>query len=281
MIDIQKMVDEGEPVYVVNKSASILGKSHLLVIEFPNPSGGRGSTVKIPPIKYPINISRQVAPPAAIPMSRSFINWVNRGVLKIIPRAEAEELLSRPEVKNAVDAAYDKLDAQKRQSASLRNTPKFNVRHGGARETRAYADLDESTLTAADFYGNTPEAAHPLVEVAPQNELRIAETEDISPRIQRFCADLVEDPSLKKDFLQTLKSWDEDELSDDELGYMLDQLGSFENISSYVRSLMAERAGVKATATPSSPKGRKRKGSRSKKAAAARPSSELDEWLEE
>ncbi len=281
MIDIQKMVDEGEPIYVVNKSASILGKSHLLVIEFPNPSGGRGSTVKIPPFKYPVNITMQVAPPAAIPMSRSFINWVNRGVLKIVPREVAEKVLARPEVQNAVNAAYDKLDSQQRQSATMRNTPQFKVRSGGARETRAYADLDESNLTAADFYGNTPEAAHPQVDVAPQNELRTADTEAVSPRIQRFCDDLVEDPSLKKDFLQTLKSWDEDELSDDELGYMLDNLGSFENISSYIRSVMAERAGAQATPAPAkqSRKQKKKAGRGSK--AAGRPASDMDEWLED
>lgn len=281
MIDIQKMVDDGEPIYVVNKSASILGKSHLLVIEFPNPSGGRGSTVKIPPFKYPVNLTIQVAPPAAIPMSRSFINWVNRGVLKIMPREQAEAILSQPEVKNAVEAAYNKLDSQQRQS-SLRNTPQFKVRNGGARETRAYADLAESDLTAADFYGTTPEAAHPQVDVAPQNELRTAETEAVSPRIQRFCADLLEDPSLKKDFLQTLKSWDEEELSDDELGYMLDQLGAFENISSYVRSLMAERAGMKATSGAPSKQSRKqkKKSGRSEK-GATRPASDMDEWLED
>ncbi len=265
MIDIQKMVDEGEQIYVVNRSARILGTSHLLVLEFPNPSGGRGSTVKLPPLKYPINLTRRVAPPTAIPMSRSFINWVNRGVLQIVPAEEAQATLQAPEAQNAIRAAYKKLDSQQRQSAGQRATPNFKVRNGGARETRAYADLDQANLTAADFYGNTPEAAHPQVDVAPQNELRIADTDTVSPRVQRFCTDLKEDPTLKKDFLVTLKSWDEEELSDEELGFLLDSLGAFENISSYVRSLLADRAGARATASDG--------------VMVAGP--ELDDWLEE
>jgi len=282
MVDIQKMVDEGEQIYVVNKSARILGKSHLLVLEFPNPSGGRGSTVKIPPIKYPINLTRQVAPPSAIPMSRSFVNWVNRGVLEVMSEANARAILSDPEAKNAIRAAYNKLDSQQRQSAGIRDTPNFKVRNGGARETRAYADLEESGLTQADFYGQSPEDAHrPIVETVSPSELRTGgEHEAVSARIQKFCADLQDDPSLKKDFLTTLKSWDEDEFTGAELGYLLDNLGAFENISSYIRSLMADRAGKK-SATPSK-RGKKVVASGKDAAPQIIPTeTNVDEWLEE
>jgi hypothetical protein len=267
MIDIQAMVDKGEPIYVVNRSARILGKSHLLVLTFPNPSGGRGSTVKIPAIKYPINLSRRVAPPSAIPMSQEFVNWVNRGVLQIVPQDKAREVLKDPQAQNAIRAAYRKLDNQSRTAANMRQSPNFNVKHGGARETRAYADLGESDLTVRDFYGMTPEDAHPHVDVAPQKELHVAETDAVSPKVQRFCNDLLEDESLKKDFLTTLKGWDEDELSDEELGYMLDALGKFENISSYIRGVMAERAGRKSVDSM---------------AVSTDPSGvDLDDWLEE
>jgi hypothetical protein len=266
MIDIQKMVDDGEPIYVVNRSARILGKSHLLVLSFPSPSGGRGSTVKIPPIKYPINLTRRVAPPSAIPMSREFVNWVNRGVLQIVPKEQAQTTLKDPQVQNAIRAAFRKLDNQSRASQDMRKTPQFKVRDGGARETRAVADLDEAGLTAADFYAHSAEeAARPIVDVAPQNELRIADTDNVSPKVQRFCSDLLEDESLKKDYLVTLKGWDEDELSDADLGFLLDRLGKFENIAAYVRSVLADRAGARA-AEPDPVMG---------------SGPELDDWLEE
>jgi hypothetical protein len=288
------MVDEGVPIYVVNRSARILGKSHLLVLEFPNPTGGRGSTVKLPPIKYPINLSRRVAPPSAIPMSRDFIDWVNRGVLEIILPEQAKEILSDPEARAAIRGAYDKMDQKRGMAAGMREAPNFNVRSGGQRETNAVADLNEAGLTAADFMGTTPESVRgPLPSqqmAAPQKALEVsADTATVSPRVKQFCQDLVEDASLKRDYLVNLKSWDEDELSDDEIGYMLDRLSSFDSISSYLRSLLAARAGggKKAEVVTRAPKKTSRKAKKAAKRRAAKKEedvtdlSDLDNWIED
>jgi len=268
-MSLQQMVDENVPIYVRNRSARQLDKSHMLVIEFPNPAGGRGSTVVIPAIKYPIDISRKVAPPAAIPMSRAFVDWLNKGVLELVDPDEARRILAKPEVRAAVAAAYEKLN-RKRGAGLQRKRPQFKVRHGGARETRSYADLD-SEMSAKSFYGDTPEEAKLESEiVAPQEALTLGEADaKVSPKIKQFCADLLEEPELKKDFLTELKSWDEDELSDEELGYMMQNLAAFENIAAYLRSLMAQRATTKAEAKP---KKKARKPRRS-----APPPSELDD----
>lgn len=248
MNDLQGMVDRGEPIFVVNRSARVLGKAHLLVLEFPNPTGqGRGQTVKIPPIKYPINLTRRVAPPQAIPMSTAFVNWVNQGVLEIVPAERAREILANPEAQAAVKGAYEKIARRRGDALRQKEKPNFRVRHGGAQETRAYADLDASDLTAADFSASTPGAFD--IENLPgvpkpqkQGALKVAEASQlVQPKIEQFCGDLIEDPSLKGNYLIELKSWDEETLSDDDIGYMLQQLSDFDNICSYLRAIKAQR----------------------------------------
>jgi hypothetical protein len=271
MNDLQGMVERNEPIFVVNRSARVLGKAHLLVLEFPNPTGqGRGQTVKIPPIKYPINLTRRVAPPQAIPMSTAFVNWVNQGVLEIIPAARAREILSDPEAQAAVRGAYDKLSRRRGDAIRMREQPNFKVRHGGAQQTRAYADLGESDLTAADFSANAPGAFD--IENMPgvpkpekQGALKVAEaSQRVQPKIQQFCSDLVEDPSLKGNYLIELKSWDEAVLSDDDIGYMLQQLSDFDNICSYLRAIKAQRVTdeLEAQDNATTRKKRKKKGKR-------------------
>jgi len=241
MVNLQEMVDNGETIYVVNRSARVLDKAHVLVIEFPHPTGGRGSTVKIPAIKHPINLTRRVAPPSAIPLSTAFVDWLNRGVLEIIPEERAREILRDPDVRASVEQAYKKLDA--RRGGARQNTPQFAVKSGGDRETHGIADLGESRLTMSDFQSSMPGEIG-LPKAAPQGPLEVsAETIQIASKIKQFCVDLQSDPSLKGDYLLTLKGWDEEGLSDDDIGYMLSHLREFDNICSYLRSVKASRAG--------------------------------------
>jgi len=254
-MDIQEMVDKNIPIYVVNRSARVLGKAHVLVIEFPHPTGARGSTVKIPPIKHPINLTRRVAPPQAIPLSTAFIDWVNKGVLEIIDVDRAKEILSDPEVQASITHAYKKLDT--RRGEALVNRPQFAVKAGGSRETHAVADLSDARLSMTDFQSSVPPGMD-LPQPKPQGALEVsAETIKINPKLQQFCADLQEDPSLKGDYLLELKGWDEETLSDDDVGYMLSHLSEFDNICAYLRSIKADRAGEKPKAT-SKKRGRKR-----------------------
>jgi hypothetical protein len=241
MKNLQEMVDDGETIYVINRSGRALGKAHVLVIEFPHPTGGRGSTVKIPPIKHPINITRRVAPPSAIPLSTAFNDWVNRGVLEIVPEEKAREILKDPEVRASVAQAYRKLDT--RRGGNLQQRPTFKVRNGGDRETHGIADLDDSGLSMSNFQSSLPPGMD-LPQPEPQGALEVsAETIKVDPKIVQFCVDLQTDSSLKGDYLLTLKGWDEEMMSDDDIGYMLSQLSAFDSICTYLRSIKAARIG--------------------------------------
>lgn len=291
-MDIQQMVEEGTPIFVINRSATVLGNSHLIMLEFPHPTGGRKSTVMLPPVKYPINLTQRVAPPSAIAMCQDFIELVNRGVLQLVSPDKARKILAEPGAQASVNRAYQKLQERRRPTIKKGNSPNspFKVRDNGGRITDAVADLGTSDLTGADFSRGYPgesydEEAEPAVETVTKSAetLRVAgESSNTSPKVVQFCIDLVENPELKKDYLMELKSWDEEALTSEDLGYMVDQLREFDTIVAYLRSVMAQRAGDRVreeeaddiVETAPSTKRRKKSGKRRRKPS---PLTDLDD----
>ena len=95
------------------------------------------------------------------------------------------------------------------------------------------------------------------------------------------CIDLQEDPSLKKRYLTELKSMDEDTLTEEDLGYLMDQLREFDTIIAYVRSIMARRAGerVEEEEVQAAPKKKRGRPKKKKSKAGKSPMEDLDEEL--
>jgi len=243
-ISLQEMVKKNIPIFVINRSARVLGKPHLLMLEFRNPGGGRSSTVKLPPMPYPVNLTQRVAPPEAIPASQDFVDLLNRGVLELVSPDKANTILKDPDVQEAVRHSFSKLE--RRRSRPGKKQQDFKVRSGGSRMTDAVSYMDDAEMTAGDFlrdlHGES-EAALGLEEVTAQEALRVADTGNVTPKIKQLVSDLVENPDLKKDYLMDLKAMDKDGLTDEDLQYMMDHLRQFDQITNYLRSVMAERAG--------------------------------------
>jgi len=270
-MNIQELLEKNIPIWVINRSATVLGKPHRLMLEFPHPTGGKKSSVDLPPIPYPINLSARVAPPSAIGLSQDFVDLLNNGVLEIVSPERAAESLRDPEARAAVKHAFDKL-SNRRRGSGLRATPgNFKV-HTGGRQTTATADLGgdgNMGLTAKDFYHNVP-GGHDDDETEAAVKQHIAqmqvtaESSTVTPRIVTFCLDLVNNPELKKDYLMDLKTMDPDSLSDEDLGYMVEQLKSFDTIVSHVKLIMAKRAGQDDDQEEASPKQQGRRGRKPK-----------------
>ncbi len=236
-LTIQQMVNEGIPIFVVNCSHRRLGKPHMLMLEFPNPTGGRKSTVKLPAIKYPINISQRVAPPEAIAMSQDFIDLINQGILKIVSPDEAQRVLKAPDARAAVNKAFN--DISKR-GIQQRRKNSFNVRSGGSRVTRADPDLD--SVDSNSFLNSAPGFATEVL--SPKESLKVsAQSGAVDSKIVQLCMDLQDNPDLQQDYLLDFKGMDEDALATEDLHYIMEHCSKFANISAYIRSILAKRAG--------------------------------------
>jgi len=248
-MNIQEMLAKNIPIWVINRSATVLGKPHRLMLEFPHPTGGKKSAVDLPPIPYPINLSARVAPPDAIGLSQDFVDLLNNGVLEIVSPEHAAEVLRDPEARAAVKYAFDKL-GNRRRGSGLRQSPGNFKIHTGGRQTTATADLGgdgNMGLTAKDFYHNMPGDSDDDTEEAVKKHVAqmqvTKESSTITPRIVSFCLDLNGNPELKRDYLMDLKTMDPDALTDEDLGYMLEELRSFDTIVSHVKLIMAKRSG--------------------------------------
>ena len=250
-MDIYEMIEQGVPIYVINRSATVLGKPLLLMIEFPNPNGGRKATVKLPPIQFPVCLSQRVAPPSAIGMSQDFIDLVNRGVLEVVAPDRARKILANPEAQAAVNLAFKKLDKRRARPGGIQaKKPNFRVVNGGTKTTQSTPYFDEEQITPSTFVRGYPgdgEDANQFsendleIDVAPQDELQNSAT--VNPRIMQICADLQGNPELKQEYLLEIKSMDPDSLSQEDLGYITDNLRGFDTIIAYIRGLMAKRVG--------------------------------------
>jgi hypothetical protein len=248
-MDIHEMIDKGLPIYVINRSATVLGTPHRLMLNFPNPNGGRPNMVSLPPIQFPVNLSQMVAPPSAIGACQEFLNLVNRGVLEIVPADRARQILADPDAQAVVKHAFKKMDKRAQRPGGIQaKKPNFKVVNSGARSTDSVPYPEDKDITASTFLQNRPGPADPFadkvleMDSVPANEV-LASSATINAKVMQICADLQSNPDLKQDFLLEIKAIDPDSLTQEDLGYMIDNLRGFDNIVAYVRGIMAKRVG--------------------------------------
>jgi len=280
-MDIHEMIEKGLPIYVINRSATVLGTPHRLMMNFPNPNGGRPNMVSLPPVQYPVNLSQMVAPPSAIGACHEFLNLVNRGVLEIIPADRARQILANPEVQEVVKHAFRKMDKRAQRLGGIQaKKPNFKVVNGGARVTQSDPYPEDKDISATTFLRDRPgvgqdEFQDKMLEMdsVPANEVLSSNT-SINAKVMQICADLQSNPELKQDYLLEIKAIDPDSLSQEDLGYMIDNLRGFDNIVAYVRSIMAKRVG---TSAGKSAKFQKGQAKRTKESAVDAMESALDD----
>jgi len=255
MPDISKMIEDGVPIYVINRTHRVFGTPHLLMLEFPNPTGGRKSIVKLPPHPHPVNLSQKVAPVSAIGACQDFLSLLNNGALELIPPDDARRILADPDVQAAVRYADEKLKKRYnrpggRVAEERRKGMNFKVKGGGSRVTDAVAQPEESGLSASDFtrqFIASKTAAWAAEDGEAEQLGNSMEAPGVGPAIVQFCVDLLENPELRRDSLMELRNMDDATLTSSDLAYMLSKLQDFDAITAYVRSVMAKRAGKKNT----------------------------------
>jgi hypothetical protein len=248
-MDIHEMIEKGIPIYVINRSATVLGTPHRLMLNFPNPNGGRPNMVSLPPVQYPVNLSQMVAPPSAIGACQEFLNLLNRGVLELVPADRARQILANPDVQEVVKHAFKKMDKRANRPGGVQaKKPNFKVVNSGSRATQSDPYPDEPVVSATAFLRDRPGVDNPFqdklleMDSVPASEV-LASTATINAKVMQLCADLQSNPELKQDYLLEIKAIDPDSLSQEDLGYLIDNLRGFDNIVAYVRGIMAKRVG--------------------------------------
>lgn len=110
---LDSLLDKKEPIFVRNTYS----KRGIIVVTLND--GARSHREAIPNTKYPICLS-QKATPDMIRNSKSLREMLDKGVLSLVSRADAEKELSKPGVLQALSDAYQRIGVGSSEVQKLR-----------------------------------------------------------------------------------------------------------------------------------------------------------------
>lgn len=256
MLDLQELIRNNEPIYVMNRTGEFLKKQGPFILEIKD-GNARAATVVIPATKFPFLISGHV-PSKLLGESTEFYAALSKGILELVDPDEARETM-----KSDV--------AQKVQEAALR---RFQPRR------RVDKKPPEITTTPTD---RRPPGSNPGISQVPENEvnppdpmLKVADaksdaTSDINPTVEVIVNDLKADADLYEEKYLELAGMEG--LTENDYGYLMAECKQFAKIKQLARTELAKLAGEEAVdeaeleeeieeVTPKQKRRRRRKKSR-------------------
>ena len=243
-MNIHQMIDGEKPIYVKNVSRRKTGKDLLLMLEFKDKHGSV-SKVKLLSTKYPVDIASLVAPRKLLGENADFLRLLNLGILELIPTEKAEEILDQPGAREALQREYEKREMTKGLSAPKTDKGLWVKGTRPGDESLPETDGVEYALDRLPpdhvIDGNAPEVLSDFEAVHEPGVVMLAKGDGVSPRIAQLMATLQEDPSTKNAALADLQVIDEEAISNDDLGYIIDKARRFAPITSWARNVLASR----------------------------------------
>lgn len=225
-LSLDALVSQGQPIFVKNTTYKN-GKSITILLEIQSPYGGSSQTVLIPAIKHPINLTAR-AHGKALAVSPDLRRYINGGELELMDPEKAIEELSHPGVSEVVKQSLAKYE--KRFFTSDRNKLKFRVNTGPSMadgpNDGGYSPLDFSEEDLINEDG-TPK---------PLPTFRMANKSSQTPKIVRLIEDLKRDyKGRKEETLLDLQAMPDETISDDDLGFIIKELGSKKTVKRIVQ----------------------------------------------
>lgn len=257
-MNLQQLINSEEPIYVKNVSKRATGKDLLIMLNFKD-SQGNNRPVKLKSWKYPVDITKLVAPRRLLGESTDFLRLLNSGILEIVPSEKAERLLSSPDAQ----AAMLREQTKKRPGMTKADKSKFNLKvRGESLHDQELPDTDGvSDFEHDHMFDDNMNAFDGEVVSDPEAEEFRAKSDGVDPRIAQMMAMLSEDSDSKDEILQDLKSMDEDGMTDNDLGYILEKARSFSAIVSWAKKVLAARQPAPEPTSSKKKRGRPRKRS--------------------
>lgn len=219
---LDDLLDANEKIYVRNTSA----KRGIVVLTLSD--GARVHREPIPNTKYPICLSNK-ATPAMLRNSSDFRRLLDKEILSLVPRAEAEAELAKTGVREAVAEAYDRIQSGGQQVKSY----------------RSMSDSDDDTLAAMAVKAasdiSTPTQVLDLNSAFSNGDLEDADSEDgsdVQIRVQTLVESLNNKDLKSRQVKHELMSLT---LTAADLAYLIDSTTGI--VQKYAKELFAEMGG--------------------------------------
>lgn len=261
-MNLKQLIETDQPIYVKNASKKATGKDLLIMLNFKD-AQGNNRPVKLPSMKYPVDISRMVAPRQLLGESTDFLRLLSNGILELIPQEKAEQMLGLPGAQAAVAREYDK---RKQGMTASGGKDRFGLRVRGSSvqdqqlpETEGLEDFEARMMRPPipkEYQDELPNVIGDFEVVNDQGAFMLqAKSDGIDPRIAQLMATLIEDAGSKGEVLQDLQIMDEEAISDEDLGYVMEKSRNFPPIVSWAKKILASRQPT----SPTKPRRRRRK----------------------
>ena len=225
MPDLYKLLEQGLPVYVTNKSAG------TILLEFKR-QGVKTMPfeARIPPISdYPVNVANFVPYPVLKEDSTTLFTWLSKGLL----------VLHDPEVVKHMYEAEPELEAAVNEVVS-----KANNRKGFVTKDLGFGVAPGSAEQAAAIFGKDVDPVERALSGKPAPMPTSSSTEEsIHPRITQMVVSLVEDASLQQETLSHLRVMSREQLNEKSLGFLINKCKAFPSIVKWAKGALAKRKG--------------------------------------
>ena len=233
-INLTQLIEEGQPIYVYNRTGNILEQQSPFILEIKD-NNGKAWPVPIPATKYPFLISGHV-PPSVLAESMEIRNAIRKGILELVDPEEGDRIMQDPSVQKAMAATMRRF-----QPTTRRNTQP-------SKDEDSYAEryLPPNVDVSASYDARSEEVINKLKQDAP---LKVADTSnreaavtendtEVLPKISQIVWDANRLPDNAEDAIVELSSL---ELTSNDFGYIIKE-AEVSTLKSWAKAELAKIA---------------------------------------
>lgn len=227
-IDLQELIQKGEPVYVRNKTGDFLNKAGPYILEI-REAGKQAASVPIPATRFPFHLSAHV-PAKLLGDSTEFYNALSRGILELVDPDVARREMSDPVAQKVVDQAMRKFQPTRRENRPPPELVTANNRR----------DKEAAPPGADKGISGLPDGSKTPMKVAAPGDTEI-EDADVNPTVLQIVMDLNSDMSLQEEKYLELVGMED--LTATDLGHLLANCKKATKIVQWARAELAGLVG--------------------------------------
>lgn len=227
MPELQQLIKENKPIYVRNRTGTILGEPHPYHLEIRGDNNDKYSIV-VPAVRYPFLIAN--VPGELLARSIDLLKALQKKALELVDPDKAKKELMDPLAQATIDQALSRFG---RDYAAPRAQPTFSTRtaqpgHSVAMQPRTATDRN---VLQPEGVTDGPQQPQPLTTA----------DQDIRPNIIQLCMDLARNPDLRDDVFLELNGKEPESFNQEELGYIINKCREHSKITQWAKKLLAER----------------------------------------
>jgi hypothetical protein len=226
MLDVQELIRNDKPIYVLNKTNRYLEKRGPHVLEIKD-GNKRVAKIIIPATKYPFLLSGHV-PPKLLAESTEFYDALSKGILELVDPDEAKRIMADPIAKDVVDTAMRKFQPTVR---TINPPPELVAGNKREEDDR----VPPGTNRGISMSSQADERSGDLT-------MRVAGDDGDGPSgtVEQIVMDLESDPDLESEKFNELAGLD---LTEADLGYLMLKCKAFPKIISWAKKELANLVG--------------------------------------